>query len=459
MVQTRTRRLASGIASSLVSRGIGLLAPLVLIPFALKSIGVERYGLWTAAASLTAIALFTDLGLGNGLLTRLTSTYASGNAKLARQLTASAYAMTAIIALTLATLVAVIVPLTGAARWLDSGSTVPISEANAILILCLLAFAVNIPITLIQRVQYAYQQVTYSNLWVAAASIASVVAFVLLTECGFNATVAIAGAVFAVPLVGLLNTLVFFGFQRRDLSPAKTWPQLTYAKNLLRLGGLFFVLSVLTSISLNIDPLLISRQLGLEATAEYAVGWRVASTLGLIVTLVNLPLWPANGEALARGDTAWVKRITTRMIIISSALVLLSGLVLLGPGRALIDAWLGTTTVRPSTALLVALVVWNLLLAATSPVMMVQNSVGLLWPQITGWGVFLIVVVPMKWLGIQAWGIAGGPVVASAIYIVSVLPMAALGMHKALKRAERNPNDSVTMSESTSTVLSTDGAN
>lgn len=437
MATARTRRLVVGIATSLLSRGIGLIAPLILIPFALQSIGAERYGLWTAAASLTAIALFADLGLGNGLLTRLTKTYASGDSAGARQLISSAYAMTGAIALALTSLAFVLVPTLNVGGWLDPKATIPTAEANAIVTVCLMAFAVNIPVTMIQRVQYAYQQVAYSNIWSAAASLTSVAAFVILTELHLSAVTAVGGAVLAIPVVGLLNTAVFFLLQRRDLFPKRTPPRWTYAQNLLRLGGLFFLLSVLTSVALNLDPLMISRQLGLQSTAEYSVGWKITSTLGLFVTLVNLPLWPANGEALARGDTDWVRKATLRMTAISSGLVLAFGLLLIGPGRVIVDVWLADSGVRPPTSLMLALVFWNLLLAATSPAIMVQNSVGLLRPQLVAWTIFLVLVVPLKWIAIGTFGISGGPWMATVLYAIVVIPMVARGMQKALLAAAR----------------------
>jgi O-antigen/teichoic acid export membrane protein len=64
----------------------------------------------------------------------------------------------------------------------------------------------------------------------------------------------------------------------------------------------------------------VARVLGLDAAGHYSVVSRLYLALGLCVTLVNLPLWPANAEALARGEVTWVRRSTRRMAYVRAAL-------------------------------------------------------------------------------------------------------------------------------------------
>ena len=69
------------------------------------------------------------------------------------------------------------------------------------------------------------------------------------------------------------------------------------------------------ALAMNADYLVIAHVLGPESVTTFSVPARLFAQLGLLVSLVNLPLWPANGEALARGDVAWVRRITARMTL------------------------------------------------------------------------------------------------------------------------------------------------
>lgn len=435
--QERSRRLVGGIASSFVSRGIGLVAPIVMIPLALSSLGAERYGLWAAATSLTAMALFSDFGLGNGLMTRLSATYVSGDTLMARQFLVAGICMTSAVAGAILVATMAIVTLADPVAWIDPQSTIPAAEGDLVIALCFAAFAVNIPLSLVHRVQYAYQQVSYSNIWSAGASLASLAAFATAAATGAGPTLLIACAVFAPPLVNLVNGLTYFRWRRPDLSPAKTRPTTDRTANLFRLGGAFFGLSIITSIALNVDPILISRELGLEAAASYAVVFRISSAVGLLVALVNLPLWPANGEALARGDLTWVRKSTARMVLISGGLVAVTASALLLVGGPVFSFWLGDAAGLIDADVLAWLMLWTLLLACLSPVFMVQNAAGLVAPQVVGWILFLGISVPAKWGGLQVWGMEAAPAVACFSYIVAVVPAALIGMRVALERAQR----------------------
>jgi len=217
----------------------------------------------------------------------------------------------------------------------------------------------------------------------------------------------------------------------RLLAPRPGSVDRRFARALIQLGGQFFILSIVTSIALNADNLIIAHTLGLAAVTEYSVPAKLFTALGLIVTLVNLPLWPANGEALARGDLEWVRRTTRRMTLVSGTAILLPSALLIIGGNALISAWVGGA-LYASPLLLGSLAAWWLALATASPRFMVQNAAGLVRPQLVGWAVFLIVSLPLKWAAAREFGIAGVPLVGTVLYLVCVWPAANAGFRRAI---------------------------
>jgi O-antigen/teichoic acid export membrane protein len=426
--QDRSRRLVSGIVTAVASRGVGALAPLLLVPLTLSYLGTELYGLWMAATALTSMALFADLGLGNGLMTKLAPCYASGDTATARRFIATAYAALTVVAVGLCALlwaVSDVVP------WASMFNTADAGAARTVALVCLTAFLVNIPLALVQRVQYAYQQVAQSNMWQATGSLWSVVLVVAAVQAELSPTLVVAAAVAGPVLGNALNTAWAFGRQSRFLAPRPGDVDVASAGGLLRLGGQFFVLSIVTSLSLNVDNLVIAHVLGLGAVTEYSVPARLFTALGLLVTLVNLPLWPANGEALARGDVAWVRAVTRRMTLASGCAVLLPAVVLVLAGDLVLDVWVGGS-VDTSPWLLVGLACWWLLLATASPRFMVQNAAGLVRPQLTGWVAFLVLSLPAKWVAAQHLGVAGIAFAGAAVYLVTVWPAADRGYRRTL---------------------------
>ncbi|MBM7493636.1 O-antigen/teichoic acid export membrane protein [Micromonospora luteifusca] len=437
--RSRGRALVTGIASSLAGKAVGLAAPLLITPVAFRYLGAERYGMWMAISSLTAMALFADFGLGNGLLTRLSRLYATGEGRAAAREIASAYALLGTLSVALLLVLLVTVRLVPWPTLLNVEDPAVARDARAVVLLCFGAFLVNIPLALIQRVQYAHQQVAQSNLWQAVGSIASAGLVVTAVAAHASPPLVIAAAVLAVPLVNLANSICYFGWQDPSLRPRVRDVRAPVARGLLRLGARFFALSLLSSVALNIDGFLVGRVLGLHAAANYAVILRMFAVLALFVTLVNLPLWPANGEALARGDVAWVRRSTRRMACLSAAAVTLPALCLVLTGNDILRIWVRSDDLeRMPASLFGALAAWSFLVAVAAPLFMVQNSVGLLRPQFVGWGACLAVAVPLKIFLATRVGLSGVAIAAAMSYGITVLPAAVVGYRRALAAVPTN---------------------
>ena len=422
----RTRRLMTGIASAVASRGVAAFAPLLLVPITFGYLGTHVYGLWMAVISLTSMAVWADLGLGNGLMTRLSHALAVGDTALGRRLIGSAYALlTAFAAGALILLLMFVqwVPW-GTVLNIDDGSTATIAPRIALVTLG--AFVVNVPLSLIQRVQYAHQEVTRSNLWIALGSLTSVA----LAWAAVTADAGILVLVLAValgPILGnLLNTGWFFRIHR-DSVPTRRDVGGDAARSIAGLGGKYLIATLLSAVALNVDTLIVAHTSGLDEAAVFAVAVRALTALGLLVTLVNLPLWPANAEAMANGDLAWIERTTRRMSWLSALSVLIPGMMVGLASASLFTAWLGTGSTVPSQGLVLLLAGWWTLLAATSPFMMVLNAAGVVRPQIIGWALYLVVSIPLK----VALGTRFGPesvaAVGVAAYAVTVGPAAWLG--------------------------------
>jgi O-antigen/teichoic acid export membrane protein len=158
---------------------------------------------------------------------------------------------------------------------------------------------------------------------------------------------------------------------------------------------------------------------------------------------VNLPLWPANGEALARGDVAWVRTVTRRMTLASGCAVLLPAVVLVLAGDLVLDVWVGAS-VDASPWLLAGLACWWVLLATASPRFMVQNAAGMVRPQLAGWVAFLVVSLPVKWVAAQHLGVAGVVFAAAAVYLVTVWPAAHRGYRRSIAASLSGPREDPT---------------
>ena len=115
----RTQRLVHNILGGLVGRVFTLAAPFFVMPVMLRYLGDVHFGIWMTAVAMTSVAQFSDLGIGNGLLTRLSAAFGRDDDASARNDIASAYA-------TLATVALILAVVTGAALLVISARHTPI---------------------------------------------------------------------------------------------------------------------------------------------------------------------------------------------------------------------------------------------------------------------------------------------------------------------------------------------
>jgi O-antigen/teichoic acid export membrane protein len=433
---TRARRHRSvllAVGSGLGSRLVALLAPLLVIPLMLDHLGTTLFGVWATAVSVTALAAFADLGLGNGLLTRLSACLARGEVEDARRYVGAAY-----LVLTGAGIGLLL--LSGGALLLVSGLAAPgttLADPVAVQVVgtTLAVFCLSLPLVVVQRLQYAAQRAWAANAWQVAGAFLGVGLTWAAVTAELPVPVAVLASLAGVPLAALVNSVTYFAGAGRAYRPVLTAPGSHFATDLLRLSSRFLLLGVLTSVALNVDNVLVAGLVEVEAVTPFSIATRLFSVLTLVATMVGLALWPASAEALARRDTAWVASTVRFACAASLVLVLAAGAVLLAARSALLELWLDGDVVIP-LALGVGLVAWSTLLACAAPFFSVQNSIGSLRLQYAGWAAFLALSVPLKVVLVQAVGSAGIPAAACAAYLCTLLPAAVLGSRAALRSTE-----------------------
>jgi O-antigen/teichoic acid export membrane protein len=429
-LQGRNARLFSGIVVTLVTKAVGVAVPLLQVPLTLGYLGADLYGLWMAIAAATGMAAFADLGLGNGLMTKVADSYARRDFESARKYVATAYFTVSAVAV-----------LSLLALWLSAwgipwhlifnAKNVAIEETRWMALICLSAFLINLPLALIVRVQYACQQVRQSGLW-QAAGMALTIPFIAFAVAQRQPAPAVILASLAGPLIMTwANTLWFFWRGVPELAPSIRAVDRRVVDQLVRISSLFFVLTVVMTVSASADSLIVSHVLTLSAVTAFSVPARLFAQVGVLVSVMNLPLWPANAEALAAGDIDWVRRITRRMIAISASTTLVTSLALAGAGDELLELWLGMS-LGSDGPLLLGLSIWWIMVSAISPIFMVQNAGGIVRPQLFGWVGYLIVSVPAKLAAVEHWGVAAIPWTGVAVYAFTVVPGAIVGYRTAL---------------------------
>jgi len=436
-LDARSRVLRAGLATSVINRGVAALIPLAMVPIALDELGADGFGAWASALSLTSLVVFADLGVGSGLMTKVGARRMQpdpGGDGDARALVSSAYVVVGGIVLVALGLLSI------AVLFLDFGKALgaPQSpELELLLFLTLAGFILNVVVSLVVRVQYGVQQQAASNLWQAGASVASLGAGWAVASAQDSPGWFVAAVTFTPVLIGLVNSLHFYVVSPvgRQLAPHPALVRSYYSWELLGTGSRFLVVGVLMSLSLALDPWIVSHTSSLAEVPQYSIPFRVFAAIGSVSVMCALPLWPLHAQAVKSGDLTWITGITRKMSWLTSLLVFALCVCALSLGPMLLQVWTGEQ-VTFDAILWTGLALSVLVQTATGPAFMLQNGADVLGPQLWGYALLLL-LIPGKIAVSAQFGYAWIPWVTVAGYFAFIVPACRIGYGRALVMAAR----------------------
>ena len=177
-------------------------------------------------------------------------------------------------------------------------------------------------------------------------------------------------------------------------------------ENFLHTGLFFFLLHTGVTLIYGADNLIIAQFLGPEAVTQYAIPYQMFGLSMVIFNIVMFPLWPAYGEAIARGDMAWVQKTLGRslkLIFLSTGVV---SLFLVIFGNQILHLWVGPK-ISPSLLLNLGLALWMVLLTLGSTMSILLNAANIFWFQTIFISLTFIFSILLKILFIHHYKLLG----------------------------------------------------
>ena len=414
----RNRRLAIGVISGVFTKGMGFMITLISVPMTLHHLGAEQYGIWVTMISMLAWISMVDLGLANGLTPLLSSAFGKGRADLAREYVATAFwGLT-----TIASIVAVVIATSW--TWINWGrafnienQTIETQVATAMAV-AITFFLLSLPLSIVQRIYFAYQQGFVANMWQLLVGLAGVIGIFWVTKTQGNLVYLVFGYSGAQLIVMLANAVWLFGWSKPELRPFVR-PNLTEAKQVLTMGSMFFINQISTLVIFQKDNILITHYLGPAQATPYSITWQMFLYLNVINILIAPYLGPALGEAHAKGDIRWMRKIFGRYILTTCAVALPVVAFLAWFHMPILRMWVGHDVI-PTKETVFWLALWTVLLSVQWPIITLLNNTGRLRIFTISYGLAALLNLPLSVILIKTVGVSGG-VMASVITMIVIV--------------------------------------
>jgi O-antigen/teichoic acid export membrane protein len=431
--QERRRRVILSAIASAIAKVLSVATVLITVPLTLSYLGTERYGMWMTISSLIAMLSFADLGMGNGLLNAVAHAHGRGEVRAIRSYISSGFAILSVVACSVLIGFAVAYPWVRWAKIFNAHGALAQSEAGPALATFVALFAINIPLGVVGRVQVGLQQSFRASLWQCAGSLIGLASMLAVIQLHAGLPWLVAAAFGAPALAAAFNTVLYLGRSRVDLRPRYSDVSRETVKHVARTGVLFLILQLVAAVAYASDNLVIAQLLGASAVTDYAIPEKLFSLIAMALAMMLVPLWPAYGEALARGDMLWVRRAFGRSLLValSVASILSLGLVIAAP--TLLSYWVGRP-VDPPLLLLIGLALWKVIEAGGNAVAMLLNGANVVRPQIiiavmTGIGAFILKIVLVGHIGIS--GAVWATIIAFCL--IGIVPLGMWAVPAALR--------------------------
>lgn len=342
-----SRNLFAGLVNSIWSALIGL----VVVPIYIKYLGIEAYGLIGFFVTTQAVLQLLDMGLAPAINREVARYSAAGNlreaGKLLHTLAVVYWSMAGVIAMLLVASAPLI-----ARYWLQSKHLSPQIISNAVMLMGLVV-ACRWPIGLYQGALIGAQRLTVSSsvsitmVTLGNLGAVAVLAFVSPTIEAFFIWQAAVSLVYAATMrwaacrvIGRLTDVRF------DIDQLKSIWRFSAGMSGLAVLGLLFN---------QLDKVILSKILGLEAFAHYMLATVVVSGLFVIISPTFNAIYPRFTALIVTGDTEKLTdlyRTGTRLL---ATVLFMVAMILVVFAGDLVRIWMGDAVIALSVVPIISL--------------------------------------------------------------------------------------------------------
>lgn len=412
----RTQSVVRNATLSVITKGANIVASLLIVPLTIHYINPTEYGIWLTISGIVGWVYFFDLGLGNGFRNRFAEAVAKNDQHLAKQYVSTTYcAITAIVSL-------IFIALIIANHWIDWASILhlPLQYKDTLQkVFAILIFftCFNMVVSIFGTLLTADQRVGMASLIQGVGQYLMLGAIFLLTIFTKGSLVNLAIYYAAVPAITMLVvSIIMFRFSRYRIY-APSWKDVRFdlIRNILSLGGQFFIIYLCIIAIFQIINIIITRELGATSVTEYNIANRYFGLIYAVFSLILAPIWSAFTDAHTKKDFSWMRSTLLKIERIWFVLIAL-GIVMLLISPWAYSIWIGTS-VSVSWLLSSTMLGFILCQSLAAIYMHLLNGLGTIRIQLTLYILFALIAWPLMSWSTHRWGIQAVVLIPTLVYL------------------------------------------
>lgn len=360
----RSVKTKRNIFNSVLIKCFSVIISFLLIPLALDYLNPVKFGIWLTLTSVIGWFAFFDIGIGNGLRNKLAEAFAKDNKELARTYISTSYAVLSIIIGIVYLIFILVFPYINWSIILNTPLEMD-AEISRLIFIVFSFFSLQFIVKLISMILKADQRSSISGGINTLASLLSLIFVFILTKTTQGSLLWLSIAVSAANIIApLIASVWFFSKDYKHLIPSLKYVKLSCAKDLIGIGFLFFVMQFAALVLFSTDSFIIDQLYGPEEVTPYNIAYKYFSIITMGFAIITTPFWTAYTDAYHKGDIAWIKRITKKLVLFWAGLVF-AVLIMIACAGYFYKIWIGDKIHIP-LLLSVSMGLWVLISTWTS---------------------------------------------------------------------------------------------
>lgn len=327
------------IAVSFGLRAVSIIISFLIVPYSLKLLDTNKYGIWLAISSTVSWISILDIGLANGLRNKVAEYIAKKEYDQAKIAVSSTYAILLLIILPIAAIFSIAAPFI---NWNSVFKTnLDQKELLYTLITVFTGLSLQFILKPISSVLQGDQKIYKSNQIQLVCNFIPLVPIILLGKYLQGSMFALAIAQTLLPVgVLLVYTILLFNKSYLHIKPSLKFIDLKKSKSLFQLSIAFFIVQIAGVFLYSTTEIIVAREFGGGDVAIYVSLYKYYSATSIVINIVLATYWSAFTNAFALNDIAWIRTSITKLIKIAALflIIIIAQVLLAGP---VFKIWVG----------------------------------------------------------------------------------------------------------------------
>lgn len=413
----RTTEAKKNIILSFGNRGLSILINLLLVPLTINYINATQYGIWLTISSIIQWLSFFDFGFAHGFRNKFAEAKAKNDIILARKYVSTTYAVLTII-FGLLFLVSIIINY-----FLDWSQILQISatyksELSKIVFILVLFLCVQLVGNVFSVLLMADQKPALSSFILTLSQLLTLTVIFIMTKVSSGSLYHLSLVSASIPaLVVIIISIFYYKTKYKELSPSFKYIDIGLSRNILGLGGKFFLIQLSMLFVLQLSNIILSRYQGPMAVTEYNIAYKYFSVLYMMFVIIFTPFWSAFTDAFTKNEYEWM-RVTYKRLFKIALLSIPAVVLLLIISPVVYKLWIGNSNVKISFLLSSLMSLYIVSLVFGNLCMSLINGTGKILLQTIIYIFFAIVSIPLMIFFCKSWGVAGVTIVPIIVFLI-----------------------------------------